>query len=1299
LDRVTIREYKSPFRYTEPRVIELEPTPYLWQASLAEIRRANLPAVVPFLFVLNGVVLKEKDLPGIYLSPTDVVIAVPDPGDDDVLPMVVGLLFAVAAVAISGGALGPAGLGLFGDAFIAGGMGAIVTSMAVSIMGGIVTSMLTKPPDTPTMDAMQGYNTSQAYSWNPQTTQQQGGAIPRPYGCNKPFGNVVNWNIETVNDKQYLNVLLCLGEGPVSRLYNYKLNDQPLENYRGVEIHARLGYLDQTPIPNFNDTKIEIGPLSPTKIVYGSPVTFTTTGDNFNGVEMDVTFSQGLGYANDLGGLDALSVNLGVEIKKQGTATWRPITQRVVTTTSTIYDGKWSLGQWLGGDYPYWYEVEAGSTVPTDHWDGQQQYWYDPVYEYMPMFWRWISQEHVQTVSTTVNYVTITGAQSTAIRKTFRVNGLEAGKYDIRFTNLSPDQTSSRYMDDCYLTAVREIYEDDFEYPRMIMVGIRALATDQLSGSLRFSCYCDGALVRVTLDGSAWSTAFSRSPAWVGYDILTRPILDNDLNVVRYDGALPDKVDVDAHLDLAEYDATLVPDGLGSTEELCLFDGTFDSGTTVWDALLKVYRTGRAVPYYAGTKITLSINKPAAIPEAGFLVGMGNVLKDSFQEHWSSVEDRPTELTVEVLNGDNDFAREPLQVINPNLTSYQPPLSMDMFGVIRPSQAWRDGRLRLNANQLLTNTVSVSLPISAIESRIGEVVNISHDVPQWGYSGRLVGISGTDTVILDREVVMTAGKTYGMIIWLKADTRVYRQVLTVTAGTIVKFTAAFDAGFEPQKYDNYSFGEMGIETKPFRILSIQPDMERRFKLACLEYNATLWNSDLEQPVLPTPDYSALEPLPRVTSLALQDRLTKRIDGTIDEVIEISFTRPSSFFYDHAEIWYAKDGAGFVFAGTTRRDFYELPCVALSQYTIAVVTVNTIGNRTSPVDAPQASIKPLGKTARPANVLEFWASPAQGGVRFDWAAIADVDIDYYLLRYHPDPAGTWPNSIDVAKIYSTSITLPAAKSGRYLLKAIDTSGNESALAISVITDIPTILAWNVQEELIEEPAFAGTKTNMAVVGDKLILESQGTIDALADLDAVAHFDTLDEDFWADGYYETPEVDLGSVQTARCSSIVEFIAVDSEHLVDDIQNFDAVSDLDGDLSGVGIQTQIALSQNGTDWGEWQNFMIGDYTFQKAKMRVHAYTNQPKQYTEISKIRFIVDMPDRSERAQDVAVPDTGLEVTFALAYMAKPLVRTTIQSAQDGDYCDVSGVSTTGFTVVVKNAGSGVARTIDWESKGY
>src|SRR5690606_39213047 len=143
----------------------------------------------------------------------------------------------------------------------------------------------------------------------------------------------------------------------------------------------------------------------------------------------------------------------------------------------------------------------------------------------------------------------------------------------------------------------------------------------------------------------------------------------------------------------------------------------------------------------------------------------------------------------------------------------------------------------------------------------------------------------------------------------KSDERVYRQVQSV-AGVVVVVSSPFETAHIPEKYDSYSYGATAKVRTPFRTLSVQPDMDHPFKLTSLEYNASLWNLDSQQPVLPTPDYSAIDVLPPVLNLSVRDRLTKRVDGTIDEMIEISFSRPSNNMYDHAEIYYNRDNSGW-----------------------------------------------------------------------------------------------------------------------------------------------------------------------------------------------------------------------------------------------------------------------------------------------------------------------------------------------------------------------------------------------------
>lgn len=434
--------------------------------------------------------------------------------------------------------------------------------------------------------------------------------------------------------------------------------------------------------------------------------------------------------------------------------------------------------------------------------------------------------------------------------------------------------------------------------------------------------------------------------------------------------------------------------------------------------------------------------------------------------------------------------------------------------------------------------------------------------------------------------------------------------------------------------------------------------------------------------------------------------SEELYGTKNNILtklKVSFQIPSGWvWYDHSEAWISTNG-GVTYSrylANALNSFYIDPATEDITYYIKILPVNIYGVKRAIADCIAHTRYIFGKTAKPADVTEFWGQASIGGLRLDWSAVADVDLDYYKIRYTPDTiSGTWNNAIDVATAYTTSITLPAALSGVYLIKAVDTSGNESQNAKILTTTIPTILNWNAQAELIEDPAFSGTKTDMYVDIGELYLGAVGLFDAIPDFDAVINLDRYGGTV-ASGYYETAIVNLGSVQTARCSANVKFQGINAETMFDDIYDFDAVVSLDGDVSEAGVLLQIALSQDGATWGAWQNFFAGDYTAQAYKFRVKAYSNHQSQYLKIIDLEFYVDMPDRIESGQDIVIPAGGQTINFAKSFMVKPKIGLTLQSASAGDYYDLQSVNTAGFTVQIKNsAGAGISKTIDWEARGY
>jgi len=388
----------------------------------------------------------------------------------------------------------------------------------------------------------------------------------------------------------------------------------------------------------------------------------------------------------------------------------------------------------------------------------------------------------------------------------------------------------------------------------------------------------------------------------------------------------------------------------------------------------------------------------------------------------------------------------------------------------------------------------------------------------------------------------------------------------------------------------------------------------------------------------------------------------------------------------------------LYAGQSNTTSISLMDVSEGVHTFSVVAYNSLGSKSAPATKTTAI---LGKTAPPANVINLRASATSyGGLILSWDAVADVDLLNYSVRFSNNPASAWENALDMGTAFSTTLTIPAALDGIYLVKAIDTGLRESLVAASVITTIPSLANYNAIAVADDGATWPGSKTSCYELDGKLYLDMAGLVDDLADWDAWANIDTYGG-ARPEGYYAMAEqVDLGTVQTSRCAVQVEYAAVDTSSLFDSVQDFDAVANFDGSVvPGVSVQPQIRTSLDGSNWGDWMPFVAGDYTAMSLQFRLKLATTIPTNVPQVSSFAVAVDMPDRAERGQGVAIASGGTPINFSTPYMVPPIVRTTIIGATSGDTEKITNITTSGFTMQILNTGSGVARTIDWQSVGY
>lgn len=952
--------------------------------------------------------------------------------------------------------------------------GALVTMGGAMLVGALVAPDMPKLPSA----SLQSYDASPSYAWNPATTQEPGGVISRAYGTVKLYGNVIGGYIRDTGDtgrKQEANLLIDLGTGPYSQLRDFKLNDQALDAYTGVSVEVRMGNLTQTLLPAFDDT-YQTHTIN-AKVVNGTPITRITAGTDMDALEVKLVFPSGLYYANDSGGLSSISVNLRVEFSADSGRSWTPLTRQTISGTTTVASNRWSIGYWY---YPSewgaaeWSEVMNGGTNRSSYIEGQYVDGYQA---------RWITESVVVPTSSTVDYITVSGAQQQSIRRTFRADHLTRGiAYQVRVTNLSTDQTSSRYGDDLYFSELNEIRQDDFTYPRTVLAAVRALATDQISGSMKFECIADAAIVRVW-NGSAWSSVWSNNPAWVVWDILTQPVLDNSLAVVRYDGIDPSRLDLTAFYAWAQWCDGLVPDGAGGTEKRCTFDGIFDTPATNWESALEVAASARAVLLLRGTTVTVVYDHARSTPAQ--LFGGGNTIDGSFREVFLPMQERASAIEVEYIDAADDHARNKLTVVNTAVTeSAAQRVQFSNRGIRRVTQAWREAMYRLEKNRLLKRTAELSAGIDAIACTVGDLVWVQNDITRWGEGGRVVS-GTTTTVTLDREVTLAPATTYEIRVRFADDTLATRTI-TTAAGTVSAITVSSAFASAPALHDLWAIGVTDAAIKEFLVTSIRRNSDQQATISLIEYNSTLYNVDTGNPVLPTPNVAYYD-MPDILNLTLAEGMERANDGTINVFVDVSFQLHNA---KAGRIMQRRPGSGtYDVLGDSAVGTWRINNVASGvNVSIQVAPVTHVGTLAPPAAWRRASLAVIGKTAPPSDIQ----TAALTGLVLAWSAVDDIDLAGYQVRWTPTAWPDWFRATPLHEglITESPFTIPYKPQGGLLMvKAMDTSGNASINAATIGLPIDV---WGIENSIqsynLADAGFPGEKSGCTVISGHLLADS-------------------------------------------------------------------------------------------------------------------------------------------------------------------------------------------------------------------
>jgi hypothetical protein len=532
---------------------------------------------------------------------------------------------------------------------------------------------------------------------------------------------------------------------------------------------------------------------------------------------------------------------------------------------------------------------------------------------------------------------------------------------------------------------------------------------------------------------------------------------------------------------------------------------------------------------------------------------------------------------------------------------------------------------------------------------------------------------------------------------LKAEVTITSEGLNLAIGDIV--TATYDTA--------------GFSAKPFRVMSLSINADSTVNLGLEEHqdNFYTWESKSQVPtiadtVLPNP-FSVSAP----ASVTLSDQLILYSDGVVITCLDVTIGASPDSFVDYYQVEYKLSTAtDYIIAGQGKGlNQRILNVVDGLAYNVRVKAFNTLGASSTYTSATRTII---GGIAPPEDVQDFSCNIIGTDAHLAWTQIGDLDLAHYTVRYSPLTSGAdWNDSVSLVEKVArpaTSITVPA-RTGSYLIKAVDKNGNYSANEAIIATNLTSIGNFNSILTQTESPTFAGTTYRTVVIDNTIRLDSSELFDS-----GTGNFDS-GTSFFDSGigtfdlyplgyYYFANPIDLGSVYTSRVTAFITQTADNLDDLFDaKTGDFDdAGSNFDGDApANCNAHLEISLSNDNVTYSTYRNFVIGDYTARYYRFRVMMTSSDLSSTPVVSALSVTIDMEDRIFSGNDIVSGTGTYSVTFTYPfYSSSYAVGITAQGLNTGDYFTISSKTVNGFNVAFKNsAGSGVSKTFDYLAKGY
>ena len=467
-------------------------------------------------------------------------------------------------------------------------------------------------------------------------------------------------------------------------------------------------------------------------------------------------------------------------------------------------------------------------------------------------------------------------AQRTApVRFAIRRENLPQAVYDIgiNFGGIRHnDDLRSKWQPT--LESVTEVVAGAQAYPFTALLGLRAVATDQLQGALpNLTVEIQGRTVR---QGTfALAEDWTDNPAWCVMDLMTNS---------RYGMGIPD-----SEIDLAAFQvwANYCNDAIGG-----------EARHTCNYVLEREGRSQALLMEMMGGSRTLMLKseglwspRPTRDDPPGPLLSWATC--SNLRVTYTRDPERVNVMEARFANEEDGYQQDVL--VWPTVEDWPAEVhkaSLEIRTVTKPSRIMRALQFELNRRTYENCIIEFDNALDAVTMQPHDLFRFSHPLPGWGASGRIAPGSTQTTVILDHEVTLQAGVTYQLYLTYIHDFTEARIVFNPGDTTTRTLQFGVPFSFAPQPYDTrWAFGTASPEgaIRVFRAVKVERKSDTTCHIQAVIHQAAIYNEPSAIPVPATPGlFNPLGPPPPLTTLIATELTRIQASGASLRVVNLAW---------------------------------------------------------------------------------------------------------------------------------------------------------------------------------------------------------------------------------------------------------------------------------------------------------------------------------------------------------------------------------------------------------------------------